>query len=121
MRYLIDGDNLIGSWGGPRSGDDRRAEVVRHVNHVCRRLGSTATLVFDRVAGPLPDSDVVTTVVAASGETADDLVRAMVDAATDRDQLTVVTSDKPLYSYARTRGAHILRCHEWRLLGRDSD
>jgi hypothetical protein len=30
----------------------------------------------------------------------------------------VVTSDKPLYSYARTRGAQVLRAHEWNALAR---
>ena len=29
MPYVIDGNNLLGSWGGPRGQDDRRAEVVR--------------------------------------------------------------------------------------------
>ena len=32
--------------------------------------------------------------------------------------LVVVTSDKALYSYARTRGARVLRAHEWNALER---
>ena len=47
MPYLIDGNNLLGSWGGPRGGDDRRAEVVRRVAAFCRARNVQATLVFD--------------------------------------------------------------------------
>ena len=46
MPYLIDGNNLLGSWGGPR-GDDGRAEVVRRVASFCRARGARATIVFD--------------------------------------------------------------------------
>jgi hypothetical protein len=114
--YIIDGDNLIGWRGGPRDGDDRRAEIVREVADVCRRLHATATVVFDRGAQALPEVPIVAVRVADGGRSADDVIRAMVDGAADRSVLTIVTSDKPLFSYARTRGARILRCHEWRRL-----
>ena len=114
--YIIDGDNLIGWRGGPRGGDDRRAEIVREVADVCRRLHATATIVFDRAADVLPEMPAVAVRIAAAGESADDVIRVIVDGAADRSGLIVVTSDKPLYSYARTRGARILRCHEWRRL-----
>ena len=42
------------------------------------------------------------------------------DAAEHPGELVVVTSDKPLYSYARTRGAQVLRAHEWNALARDA-
>jgi predicted RNA-binding protein with PIN domain len=115
--FVVDGDNLIGSWGGPRPGDDLRAEVVRRVAAVCARLGATACVVFDRAPGRgAPEIDGVTVQVAARGQSADEIIRAMVDAAPSPDDVTVVTSDKPLYSYARTRGARILRAREWRAL-----
>ena len=47
MPYVIDGNNLLGSWGGPQGQDDRRAEVVRRVAAFCRAKGAKATLVFD--------------------------------------------------------------------------
>ncbi|HSB61865.1 MAG TPA: hypothetical protein VLI67_09105, partial [Vicinamibacteria bacterium] len=47
MPYLIDGNNLLGSWGGPAKGDDGRAEVVRRVLRFCRGRNARATLVFD--------------------------------------------------------------------------
>ena len=39
MPYLFDGNNLLGSWGGPRLHDDRRPEVVRRVAEFCRLKG----------------------------------------------------------------------------------
>ena len=52
------------------------------------------------------------------GEDADSLIRRLIRAATNPAELTVVTSDKALYSYARTFGAHIMRAHEWNALDR---
>ena len=49
---------------------------------------------------------------------ADTLIRDLVDAADRPGELVVVTSDKPLYSYARTRGAQVLRAHDWNALAR---
>jgi predicted RNA-binding protein with PIN domain len=115
----VDGDNLIGSSGGPRSGDDRRSVVVARVIAVCEARQAEACVVFDHHPhGNLPPSDRVSVRVAASGESADDVIRALIDGDADAGRLTVVTSDKPVYSYARTRGAHVLRCHEWRALER---
>jgi len=43
-----------------------------------------------------------------------------VDASPRPGDLIVVTSDKPLSSYARTRGARALRAHEWNALAREA-
>jgi hypothetical protein len=53
------------------------------------------------------------------GQDADSLIRSLVDAADEPRDLVVVTSDKALYSYARTRGARVLRAHEWNALERE--
>ena len=122
MPYLIDGNNLLGSWGGPRAGDDRRGEVLRRVVAFCRARGARATLVFD--GGPLrPDLEAqvigaVALRVPPPGRDADSVIRDLVDRAARPSELIVVTSDKPLYSYCRTRGAQVLRAHEWNALER---
>jgi predicted RNA-binding protein with PIN domain len=54
----------------------------------------------------------------AAGSDADSVIRELVDTARRPGELVVVTSDKPLYSYARTRGAQVLRAHEWNALAR---
>lgn len=124
MPYLIDGNNLLGSWGGPAVPGDGRLEVVRRVAAFCRAKGARAILVFD--GAPFrPDVEdqqlgAVTIRFPAAGRDADSLIREIVDAAARPAELIVVSSDKPVYSYARTRGAQALRAHEWTALGRDA-
>ena len=122
MPYLIDGNNLLGSWGGPALPGDGRAEVVRRVAEFCRAKGARAVLVFD--GAPFrPDLGgqelgAVSLRFPPPGCDADSLIRDLVDAAPRPGELVVVTSDKPLYSYARTRGTRVLRAHEWNALAR---
>jgi predicted RNA-binding protein with PIN domain len=52
------------------------------------------------------------------GGDADTVIRGLIDRAERASEWTVVTSDKPLYSYVRTRGAAVLRAHEWNALER---
>jgi predicted RNA-binding protein with PIN domain len=122
MPYLIDGNNLLGSWGGPRGQDDRRHEVVRRVAAFCRAKGARATLVFD--GHPLRDDmraqdlGPLTLRVPPAGSDADSVIRDLVERAARPAELIVVTSDKALYSYVRTLGASVLRAHEWNALER---
>lgn len=122
MPYLIDGNNLLGSWGGPRGQDDRRHEVVRRVAAFCRAKGARATLVFD--GHPLRDEmraqdlGPLTLRVPPAGGDADTVIRELVERAARPADFIVVTSDKALYSYVRTLGASVLRAHEWNALER---
>jgi predicted RNA-binding protein with PIN domain len=115
--YLIDGNNLLGSWGGPRGGDDRRAEVVRRVAAFCRRKRVRTTLVFDggRLRPDLAAQELgdLTLRVPERGASADDLIRELIEQAERPADWIVVTSDKALYSYVRTLGAKVMRAHEW--------
>lgn len=122
MPYLIDGNNLLGSWGGPAVPGDGRLEVVRRVASFCRARGARATIVFD--GAPFrPDVrgqelGAVAIRFPAAGRDADSLIREIVDASPRPGDLIVVTSDRPVSSYARTRGAKALRAHEWNALAR---
>ena len=55
------------------------------------------------------------------GADADTVIRDLIDRAARPADLIVVTSDKALYSYARTMGAAVLRAHEWNALERRID
>ena len=122
MPYLIDGNNLLGSWGGPREGDDRRGDVVRRVAAFCRSRGSRATIVFDghplRPDLAVQDLGPVSIRVPPSGQDADTVIRELLDRAPRPAEIIVVTSDKALYSYAKTMGAGVMRAHEWNALER---
>jgi predicted RNA-binding protein with PIN domain len=120
--YLIDGNNLLGSWGGPAVPGDGRSEVLRRVAGFCRAKGARAVLVFDgkpfRPELPAQQIGAVSLRFPAEGRDADSLIRDLVDHAPHPRDLVVVTSDKALYSYVRTRGARVLRAHEWNALAR---
>lgn len=122
MPYVIDGNNLLGSWGGPALGQDGRAEVVRRVSAFCRARGARATVVFDgapiRLDVPATHLGAVSVRFPPPGKDADHVIRDLVDGAPRPAELIVVTSDKALHSYARTRGASALRANEWNALAR---
>jgi predicted RNA-binding protein with PIN domain len=115
--YLIDGNNLLGSWGGPAIEGDGRLEVVRRVSAFCRARGARATIVFDgapfrpdlggQELGP------VSLRFPPSGVDADTLVRELLSRSERPAEITVVTSDKALYSFARTRGADAWTARDW--------
>jgi predicted RNA-binding protein with PIN domain len=101
--YLIDGNNLLGSWG-PRQGPaDGRLEVVRRVSSFCRDHGSRATIVFDgrplRDDRPEQQLGPVTVRFPAQGEDADTVIRRIIDAAASPEEWIVVSSDKPVYEW----------------------
>ncbi len=117
MPYLIDGNNLLGSLGGPAVPGDGRLEVLRRVVAFCREKGARATVVFDGAPfrAELGEQQLgrVTLRFPESGRDADSVIRATIDAAARPAEIVVVSSDKAVYSYARTRGARALRAHEW--------
>lgn len=122
MPYLIDGNNLLGSWGGPGAGDDRRAEVVRRVAAFCRARNVRATIVFDghplRPDMGAQDLGPLSVRVPPPGHDADGVIRELVERAPRPSEIIVVTSDKALASYCKTLGAAVLRAHEWNALER---
>ena len=122
MPYLIDGNNLLDSWGGPQGGDDRRADVVRRVAAFCRGRNVKATVVFDghplRTDMASQELGLVSLRVPPPGGDADTVIRELVERAPRPAELIVVTSDKALYSYVKTLGASVLRAHEWNALER---
>lgn len=117
MPYLIDGNNLLGSWGGPHDDDDRRMEVVCRVAAFCRARQVKATVVFDghplRPDMAAQDLGPLTLRVPPPGQDADAVIRELVERAPRPAELVVVTSDKALYSYVKTLGATVMRAHEW--------
>ena len=109
MPYLIDGNNLLGSWGGPRGEDDRRAEVVRCQYLIADTYNRHYDIVFsndsvdlnakiepypDRYVMGLVDGQIVAaaglylhnTYVERYGRVTDDEIRAVIEAAGASDR-----------------------------------
>jgi len=115
--YLIDGNNLLGSWGGPAVPGDGRLEVVRRVAAFCRARGARATLVFDGAPfrSELGDQELgkVSLRFPPAGKDADSVIRDLIEQAGRPAELTLVSSDKALYSFARARGAQAWTVRDW--------
>jgi hypothetical protein len=96
--------------------------VVRRLAAFCRARRVRATVVFDghplRPDMAAQDLGPLTLRVPPPGADADSVIRELVARAPRPQDLVVVTSDKALYSYARTLGASVLRAHEWNALER---
>ena len=122
MPYLIDGNNLLGSWGGPAVPGDGRVEVLRRVAAFCRARGARATIVFDGAPfrSELGGQELgeVSVRFPPLGSDADSVIRELIDGAARPSELTVVSSDRAVYSYARTRGAGAVSAREWNALAR---
>jgi predicted RNA-binding protein with PIN domain len=120
--YLIDGNNLLGSWGGPAVPGDGRLEVLRRVAGFCRARGARATIVFDgapfRADLGAQELGRVAVRFPPPGADADSVIRELIDRGARPAEITVVSSDKAVYSYARTRGASALSAREWNALAR---
>jgi predicted RNA-binding protein with PIN domain len=100
-------------------------EVLRRVAAFCRARGARATIVFDGAPfraelGDAQELGRVSVRFPPAGSDADAVIRQMIDGAARPSELTVVSSDKAVYSYARTRGARALRAREWSTLARGS-
>ena len=84
-----------------------------------------ATIVFDgaplRSDRTTQELGAVSVRVPSPGGDADGVIRDIVDRSPHPREWIVVTSDKPLYSYVRTRGARALSTREWNALSRESE
>jgi predicted RNA-binding protein with PIN domain len=92
------------------------------VAEFCRLRGAKATIVFDGhpLRGDMAQQQLgpLTLRVPERGRDADSLIRELIDRAQRAADLVVVSSDKELYSYAKTMGASAIRAHEWNALER---
>jgi predicted RNA-binding protein with PIN domain len=83
----------------------------------CRARGARAILVFD---GKPMRADFDRQILGAveiryppEGQDADSVIRRILIQAASTREIIVVTSDRPLYSFAKTHGAAALKAHEW--------
>jgi uncharacterized protein len=109
---LIDGHNLIGRVPGISLADaDDEEALLRLLQSFRARTGKAITVVFDPgVSSTLSQSRKlggVRVLSAAYGSSADAVIRGRVARASDRQGLTVVTSDRDLASSVARMGARV--------------
>ncbi|WP_027007764.1 NYN domain-containing protein [Conexibacter woesei] len=112
MRWLVDGNNVIGArpdgWWRDRTG--AMARLVAALDAFAAGSGEEVAVVFDgreRAVGQDGAPRVTVGFAPGGRNAADDAVAARVAADGDPATLTVVTSDRELASRVRAAGAHV--------------
>jgi predicted RNA-binding protein with PIN domain len=111
--YLIDGDNLLGTWPGRRRSDAERRELSLELGRIAARERKRIVTIFDGVAPPAAHFG-AGVVFSGAGRTADAEILAHLGRQTDARQWVVVTSDRSLGDQCRYLGARVERCDRFR-------
>jgi hypothetical protein len=122
MRYLIDGNNLIGhSPDLSLDHPDCRGHALGKVAEFCRTSGARATIWFDggpdrRVGERGVSLGPVRGLLAGKGVEADTRIIDEIERRKGGQAFTVVSSDRRIYGTARSAGLPALRIHEFNAL-----
>jgi predicted RNA-binding protein with PIN domain len=106
--FLIDGDNLLGTWPGRRRSDAERRQLAMQLARLGARLGRRIVTVFDGTPPPATSfgQDVH---FSGAGINADQLILELLQEQEDRRGWTVVTSDRSLGDQCRYLEARVER------------
>jgi len=117
-RWLVDGMNVIGSrpTGWWRDRPKAMRELVEELKAFAEATGEPVTVVLDGKPFDLEGGDGVTVEFASrrGPNAADDDIAALVEAAADPSQLSVVTSDGDLATRVRAAGGDVIGAGEFR-------
>ena len=113
MPYLIDGDNLLGTWPGRKRSDAERRKLAFELERFAARRRRKIVVVFDGV--PPPGLRIGPAVrFAGPGRTADDVILDLLREQHERQGWIVVTSDRSLGDQCRYLQARLERCDRFR-------
>ena len=122
MPFLVDGDNLLGTWHGRRRSDAERRKLAFDLGRFSARERRRVVVVYDGVAPPGTNlgADVH---FAGAHRSADDLILELLRREKEPRGWTVVTSDRPLGDQCRHLRARVERSDIFRgrLAGGDGE
>jgi predicted RNA-binding protein with PIN domain len=119
MAYIVDGNNFLGfAHPGQHRDPENRMALVRKLLAFRRHSGARVILVFDgrlsdELAALAAGEEKFRVLQPPEGESADDVIRTLIDRQKDRRRLFVVSSDREVRSYAREAGAQPLACRDF--------
>jgi predicted RNA-binding protein with PIN domain len=114
MPFLIDGDNLLGTWPGRKRSDAERRRLAMELGRFGTRQRRQVVTVFDGT--PPPGSSFGSGVhFSGRGRTADQLILELLEQQQDRRGWIVVTSDRSLGDQCRYREARVERSDRFRM------
>jgi predicted RNA-binding protein with PIN domain len=127
LAYLIDGNNFLGFVSESDFFSGGKSRLIGRLRRLIRVRRTRVHLVFD---GP-PDSTLadfddfhgrpLRIYYPPFGLTADDVICKILDKHSDRRTLTVVSSDREIKDYARSRGAKLQTCAQFNRTLKEAD
>jgi predicted RNA-binding protein with PIN domain len=113
MPYLVDGDNLLGTWPGRKRSDAERRTLAFELHRFASRARRRMVVVFD--GSPPPGMQLGADVhFSGPGRSADQTILDFLRDVEDRRGWTVITSDRSLGDQCRYLEARIERCDRFR-------
>jgi len=113
MPFLVDGDNLLGTWRGRRRSDAERRQLAMELGRMALRERRRIVTVFD--GRPQPGTAYGADVhFSGPGRSADSLILDLLRQQEDRRGWIVITSDRSLGDQCRYLEARIERCDRFR-------
>jgi predicted RNA-binding protein with PIN domain len=113
MPYLVDGDNLLGTWPGRRRSDAERRELAMELGRLAHRWRRRILIVFDGQPPPVTSFG-ANVRFAGSARTADEVILETLREQGDRRGWIVITSDRSLGDQCRYLEARVERCDRFR-------
>ena len=113
MPFIIDGDNLLGTWPGRRRSDADKRQLAMQIARLAAAERKRFITVFDGTAPPGVAFGAGVR-FAGCGRTADDLILDTLKEQEDRRGCVVVTSDRSLGDQCRYLEARVERCDRFR-------
>ena len=113
MPFIVDGDNLLGTWPGRKRSDADRRRLAMELGRFSARSRRRVVTVFDGT--PPPGSSFGAAVhFSGPGRSADDLILALLRTESNRRGWIVVTSDRSLGDQCRHLEARVERSDRFR-------
>jgi len=113
MPFLVDGDNLLGTWPGRKRSDAERRALAFELGRFAQRSRRRIVLVFDGTEPPGGNlgADVH---FSGRGRSADEVILDYLRGVGDRRGWIVITSDRSLGDQCRYLEARLERCDRFR-------
>ena len=121
VHYLLDGYNIIKQTPGLNRGTlEEQRQALLHWINIDRPQGSvhnSVTVVFDGKEEFFSSyTEGVAKVFFSKGQSADDLIKKMIEQSTAKKSWVVVSNDKDIKFYVRALGAHVLSVKEFTMV-----
>lgn len=114
MPYLVDGDNLLGTWPGRERDDRERRRLARELDRWSARERRPSVVVFDGCDPGTAGAAGPSVMWAGPNRSADDAILGLLRQEADPRGWIVVTSDRSLGDRCRHLGARVERADAFR-------